>query len=349
MSSTIKLEDFLVDGQQVPGPKAWMPIWSQQGAEVMISFSREMATLSERIGSMEESMKTCVTEKQLEVQAAETKDHFKRLGTEIHQVENQIGAFFHEAALRKALSKLFSETLSTELENRAHDIEKLQAAVADKWKSAAAELPLQTPLEKEVLQTHKPAIPEVSNGGSQPRAKVKSRKSDAWHMPDVVGTKGESLAAEVLEMQALMKKEELQSQLSVGDALELAADLEFRESLSRENLALLSEPKALMLDHPLIASTTASKASDGSTSPDDGSNSPEAAPFPKPRASIMGNPLILTMQPRKPSDVSTRQDDRSPSPEDQSMSSAALFSTRTTSSESFGGSCKFFVERIRGM
>jgi hypothetical protein len=314
MSSTTALGDFLVDGPQKPLPEAWMQSWTQHGADVMNSLAREIATLNERVGSMEERMQTCVTEKQLEVKAAETRDHFKRLGIEIHQMETQISAaFHHEAVLREALSKLLSDALGTELENRANDIEKLQAFCADehmpdtggaKQESAASELPVRS--KQEGLGSSSPVIRFVSAVAS-PRATVTPTKTDAWHVPDVVGTQWEFLAAEVSDLQALLKKEVLQSQASPGDTLEVSADLKFRESLSRESLALLAKAKILDWDHTPIASTTASKSSDGSTTPDDGSNSPEVAPCPKP-------------------------------------SSAPFYSTRTTGSDSRTGSCKLVVE-----
>jgi hypothetical protein len=350
MSLTPRMEDSLVDGQQVPVPKEW-------GAEAMKLLSREIATLNERLSSMEERMKTCVTQKQLEVKAAETRDHFKCLGNEIHQMENRISdSFRHESALRKALSKMLSEELGTDLENRANDIEKLQEvcpwfppdAVVPKWKSAA-ELPEQALLEKALLQSQNSAIPEVSNVGSQPRPKVKSRKSDALAVPDVVGTKWESLVEDVSELQALVKQEVLQRQFSVGRVLDFSADLEFRKSLSRESLALLARQKALMVGHPLSASTSASKTSDGSTSPDDGSTTSEVAPCPKPRASIMVYPPVTPTTGSKASDGSTTPDDQSTNPDDWSTKSAPIYSTRTSSSEPFGGSCKDFVARIKNM
>jgi hypothetical protein len=320
-SSTSMLEDILVDGQQVPVP--WMQSWAQHGAELMKMFSREMATLNERMGSMEDRIKTCVTDTELQDKAAETRDHFKFLGTEILQMESRISdALHHEAVLREALSNLLSDALNMKLENCANDIEKLQAVCTDE-----AESPVQAPLEKEGLENQDSPVPAVS--------------CDALHVPDVVSTEWKSLVAEVSDLQARVKQEVLQRQFSVGRVMDFSVDLEFRKNLSRESLALLSRS--------LNASTTASKASDGSTSPDDGSSTPEAVPFHKPKALIMGHRVILSPKDSKASEGSTSPDDRSTSPGDRSTSSAPFYSTRKTSSERFGGSCKDFVERIKHM
>jgi hypothetical protein len=306
-------------------------------------------------------------------------------------MEKQISAaFHHEAALREALSNLLSDALSTELEKRANDIEKLQAFCADEYmpdavdakgESAAPELPVQAPLEKDMLE-EQDAVMRFFSGAASPRTKVTLKRNDSWHVPDVVGTNWEFLASEVSELQALLKKEVLE---------DFSADLKFRESLSRENLAFLSKPgglmvgdpliasttaskssdgttspddgstttelasfakpKALVVGHPLIVSTTASKSSDGSTSPDDGSSSPEVAPLPKPKSFFVARPLILRPKASKASDGHTSLDDQSTSPYDRSTRSPPYYSTRTAMSVPTPrtGSCKFFVERIKDM
>jgi hypothetical protein len=187
-------------------------------------------------------------------------------------------------------------------------------ALGAKRESAASESSLKAPLEQEVLQRPNSRTQFVSSVAS-PRAKVKSRKNDAWHVPDVVGTKWGFLAAEVSELQALLKKEVLQRQFSPGDALDFSADLKIRESLSRESLALFSKPEDLMVSQPLIASTTASKSSDGTMSPDDVSASTEVAPFAKMKALIMDHPLLASTTASKSSDGTTSPDDVSTSTE----------------------------------
>jgi hypothetical protein len=188
----------LADGQSAP--EAWMQSWAQQVSELMKYFSSEIGALTARVDTMEARIKEVVTEKHLEMKAAESRDLVKRLGSEM---QDQIAAV--EASLREELSKMVLDAVSSERESRMNDVSKLHYSLQAVFASGARQ-----------------TLGGLS-AGSQPSAEVPFTKSDARHVPDVVGSEWKAVAADLSELRTRLAEEVLQSQTSAGDPRDLSA------------------------------------------------------------------------------------------------------------------------------
>lgn len=248
--ATVKLGHLNSDGQQAP--EAWMQSWAQQVSELMSYFSREIAALTERVDTMQESMKAFVTEKHLEIKASESRTQCRNLGSEMQEQitaairheaslreEQIIAAVRHEASLREDLSKLFSDALGMERDNRMSDVSKLHRSL------------------QALSFTGSRTTPGASCAGSQVNSEVPGMKVDSRQVPDVVGAEWKAVAADLSELRTRLAEEVNQSQSSAGDLRDLSACAAALKS--RVNVALQSKPSALDWGPQIYVSPNASK------------------------------------------------------------------------------------------
>jgi len=233
--ATVKLGHLNSDGQQAP--EAWMQSWAQQVSELMSYFSREIAALTERVDTMQESMKAFVTEKHLEIKVSESGTQCRNLGSEMQ--EQITAAIRHEASLREDLSKLFSDALGMERDNRMSDVSKLHRSL------------------QALSFTGSRPTPGASCAGSQVNSEVPGMKVDSRQVPDVVGAEWKAVAADLSELRTRLAEEVNQSQSSAGDLRDLSACAAALKS--RVNVALQSKPSALDWGPQIYVSPNASK------------------------------------------------------------------------------------------
>jgi hypothetical protein len=355
-------EKFLADGKQAP--EEWMRSWTHQVCELITHFSHEVATLTERVASVEERVKTCVSETHLERKAAETRDHFISLGLEMEQMENQISTAFQEAVSRRETqSKKILDALFLELEKRTDDISNLQAKCASDASKIAQML--HQSFQAALSLSGSKAVPGTSIAGSQHNAEVPSMKNDACHVSDAIGAKWELLAAESSELQGLLEKEVLPSQMSttpgasnVGSQLNSTVKLTplttsdawrcFDVVGAKWKLlaAELSELHALLKKGELQVqiSTGDPSALDLSALKSHESMPLLSEPIPVGvDQQLTESTGVSNADEESDSFNCTSPDDQSTILDDRSMTSESIYSTRSTISEPLKGTCKDFV------